>query len=67
MEKILKKIIGTRYQSLTKLQIVFRKFHFLVWPFESVNCGEKMKKKTNIENFRNEKSFLEEKQLFFII
>ena len=35
---------GTSYQSLVELQNMFRKISFLVWPFESGNCGKERKK-----------------------
>ena len=49
---------GTSYQSLFELQNMFRYIHFLVWLFESEDCGKERKNQQNIEHF-NEKSFLE--------
>ena len=35
---------GTSYHSPFELQNMFRKIPFLVWPFESGNCGKERKK-----------------------
>ena len=55
-----KKKHGTSYQSLFELQNMFSKIPFLVWPFESGNCGKKRKNRQNIQYLKNEKNFLEE-------
>ena len=61
MDKIMKKKKhGTSYQSLFELQNMFSKIPFLVWPFESGNCGKKRKNRQNIQYLKNEKNFLEE-------
>ena len=50
---------GTSYQSLFELQNMFRQIQFLVWHFESEDCGKERKNQQNIQYLENEKSFLE--------
>ena len=52
--------------SCFKLQNMLTKISFLVWLFESGNCGEKKEKsRQSIEFFKNKKNFLEEIKTIF--